>query len=332
MRLRKRVRLHILTGFLGSGKSTLLRQYLLDEARRARTMVLINEFGAVAIDAALVRSVSPYAQALTGGCACCTVDGALVDTLIAVLTQIEAGATPDITDIVLETSGMADPSRIIGSIADDLNLAEYVDIANCVTCVELDTDESRFERYPELRNQIACASRLVLTKPDLYPSARIAAMTRVLKDLNPLAEVRLATEFGTGLANLFEPAPRPERIAALPRSHGARLRTFQIALDSSLDWPAFSVWLTALMQRHGERILRFKGIIPLPRRDRALVLQSVRHRVSEPEHLELIADDEGRGFGLVFICDGDFETRVRASLAKFSALVDRVDASGSLVD
>lgn len=323
MRLRERTRLHVLTGFLGSGKSTLLRGFLHSDEARDHTAVLINEFGAVAIDHALVRSVSPHAQSLAGGCACCSVDQALVGALLSILTQIESGSAPDITDIVLETSGMADPSRIIGTIASNITLAEYLQIASCVTCVEVATPSELLDRYPEMRSQIACASRLVLTKGDLYPEDAAAETVRLLASMNPIAEVCMATEFADASRCLFSPAHvAVQSPSAWPGSH-SQLHSFQASLDSTLGWPAFSVWLTALMRRHGDRILRFKGVIPLPQAGCALVLQSVRHRVSEPEHLELATGSDRSGFGLVFICDGDCEASIRVSLEKFSALAEQ---------
>jgi G3E family GTPase len=328
MRLRERIRLHVLTGFLGSGKSTLLRSFLHNDAVCDRTAVLINEFGAVAIDHALVRSVSPHAQSLAGGCACCSVDSALVAALLSILIQIESGRAPNITDIVLETSGMADPSRILGTIASDITLAEYLQIASCVTCVEVGTPSELLDRYPEMRSQIACASRLVLTKPDLYPEGTAAETVQLLASMNPLADVCMATEFANASGYLFSPTHvAMQAPSAQPASH-SQLHTFQSSLDSTLGWPAFSVWLTALMRRHGDRILRFKGVIPLPQAGRALVLQSVRHRVSEPEHLELASDRDSSGFGLVFICDGDCEAPIRASLEKFRALAERTVEAG----
>lgn len=319
MRLRERVRLHVLTGFLGSGKSTLLRAFLQDDGARRRTAVLINEFGAVPIDHALVRSVSPHAQSLAGGCACCTVDTALRQALLSILRQVESGETPDITDVVLETSGMADPSRILGTIAQDESLAEYVQVTNCVTCVEAGTGLALIERYAEMRQQIACASRVVLTKPDLCSEQSAEASARLLAGLNPLAEIRSGPEFTTGPADLFGPARGPQPAGSAAPVRHSRLQTFQAALDPSIGWAAFSVWLTSLMWRHGDRILRFKGVIPLSDTGRALVLQSVRHRVSAPEHLELGMTGQDGACGLVFICDGELEQAVLGSLRKFQA-------------
>lgn len=327
MRLRPRVRLHILTGFLGSGKSTLLRRLLNDWTDASRVAVLINEFGAVAIDHVLVNAYSPHSQAIAGGCACCSVDDALRRALVDILAQGEADAAKAATDIVLETSGMADPSRIIGTILDDINLAEYVEVANCITTVEAGSDTAVLERFPEARNQIACANRIVLTKVDRCPASDTARTAAQLKRMNPLASISLSNEF-----DLAASAQAPQRALSLtafpaPVRHSPALETFHVQIDRATTWPTFSVWLTAVMHRHGNDILRFKGIVPLVRPDRALVLQSVRHRVSAPEHLEL-DPQQAEPFGLVFICEGSYESRVRRSLAAFASLAR--DASEGL--
>jgi G3E family GTPase len=319
MRLRPRVRLHVLTGFLGSGKSTLLRRYLHGPRDASRVAVLINEYGKVAIDHVLVSAISPHSQAIAGGCACCSIDDALRQALVEILAAGERDPQNAVTDIVLETSGMADPSRIIGTIRGDLNLAEYLDVANCITTIEAGSDTAVLERFAEARNQIACANRIVLTKADLCSAEETNRTAAQLKQMNPLAVVTPS--------NQFDLAPSVERPQSgfgsdaipAPISHSPTLQTFHVGIEPDMTWPKFSVWLTAVMHRHGDSILRFKGVIPLGRPDRALVLQSVRHRVSAPEHLELAAEHEDP-FGLVFICDGNLESRVRRSLGTFSSV------------
>lgn len=323
MRLSKRVRLHILTGFLGSGKSTLLRRYLHGSAVAPRVVVLINEFGAVAIDHTLVRAFSNHAESLTGGCACCEGDAALRECLLSILTQIENGELQGIEDIVLETSGVADPSRILGTIAGEIHLAEYLEVSNCVTVVETGTDASFVDRFPELQNQIASASRIVLSKGDQHPSSASAATASLVRSLNPLAKIVIVDEH-SDLSLLFAPAAAPQGIPALTRDHHSKFNTFLVEIDESLSWPAFSVWLTALLHCHGDQILRFKGIIPLPgSHDHALVLQGVRHRVYEPEHLDINDSDGPPAFGLIFICAGELEAAIRTALGRFKELNER---------
>lgn len=320
MRLRPRIRLHILTGFLGSGKSTLLRRCLRDHKDRERIGVLINEYGVVAIDHTLVRGVSPHARAIAGGCACCSADPALRKTLIEILAERELQPDSALTDIVLETSGVADPARIIGTIRDDMNLAEYVEVASCITTIEACADPELVARFPEARNQIACADWLVLTKADLADTSVAEQTATRLREINPLARIVTAGEF-----ELNTPIDRvgstiPMIHVPAPARHSPALTSFHIDAHPGLQWPAFSVWLTAVMHRHGDAILRFKGVIPLERADRALVLQSVRHRVSPPEHLDLTPPQQ-TDFGLVFICDGVTESKVRESLTNFAELI-----------
>jgi G3E family GTPase len=329
MRLSRRVRLHILTGFLGSGKSTLLRRFLHESAEAPKVVVLINEFGAVAIDHTLVRAFSNHAQSLAGGCACCDGDAALRDALLAILTQIESGELAGVEDIILETSGVADPSRILGTIGAEMHLAEYMDVSNCVTVVEAGTDAALMARFPEMHNQIASASRLVLSKTDQHTAAAIEATASLLRARNPLADIVLGDEH-MDLAMLFAPACGPRGIPALPRDHQARFNTFHVEIDDTLSWPAFSVWLTALLHCHGDHILRFKGIIPLPgTAQHALVLQGVRHRVYEPEHLDIAASQDSTAFGLIFICAGDMEQSIRNALSKLKTLTLRSDIAAA---
>ena len=320
MRLRPRVRLHVLTGFLGCGKSTLLRRYLHGSANAGRTAVLINEYGKVAIDHVLVSAVSPLSQAIAGGCACCTVDDALRQALVEILAAGERDPETAVTDIVFETSGLADPSRIIGTILGDRDLAEYLEVSNCITTVEAGSDTDVLERFPEARNQIACANRIVLTKADLSAAGEAARTAERLKQMNPLALVTSSNDDFDLAAPIEEPRSAfPADAVPAPVVHSQGLETFHVEIDRHMMWPMFSVWLTAVMHRHGSSILRFKGVIPLGRADRALVLQSVRHRVSVPEHLQWTQEQKDP-FGLVFICEGNYERRIRESLSAFASL------------
>lgn len=321
MRLRNKVRLHILTGFLGSGKSTLLRRYLNESPTAAKMVVLINEFGTVAVDHTLIRSFSNHGQSLTGGCACCDGDASLRQSLLAILTQIETGELLGIEDIILETSGISDPSRIFGTIKGEMHLAEYLEISSCVTVVESGTDANLVSRFTELHNQIACASRIILTKEDLHPIATTEKTLSYIRRLNPLAEILMANT-DPNLGRLFEPAKVPRGIPKLSRNHRNQFNNFCIDIEKSLSWPEFSVWLTALLHCHGDKILRFKGIIPLTGSPfQALVLQGVRHRVYEPEHINIDISQEQIPFGLIFICSGDMEKLVRSSFNQFKYFV-----------
>jgi len=105
----------VLTGFLGAGKTTLLN-YLLRQPEFARTAVLVNEFGEVGLDHLLVEKLDENTVLLNAGCLCCTVRGDLVRALREMLPRARRG---EITRIVIETTGLADPAPILATLMTD---------------------------------------------------------------------------------------------------------------------------------------------------------------------------------------------------------------------
>src|SRR3989337_1250691 len=99
----------ILTGFLGSGKTTLLNK-LLAHPEMGETAVIVNEFGEIGIDDALVIGASDQVLLLESGCLCCTMRGELIETLGELLSKRQQGLVPAFVRIVIETTGLADPA------------------------------------------------------------------------------------------------------------------------------------------------------------------------------------------------------------------------------
>ena len=97
----------IVTGFLGSGKTTLISRILRDSAF-ARTAVIVNEFGAVGIDDALLREAAEETVLLGNGCVCCITRTDLQVALRRLVFDRERGAVPPFARVVIETSGLAD--------------------------------------------------------------------------------------------------------------------------------------------------------------------------------------------------------------------------------
>ncbi len=103
---REKTPLTIVGGFLGAGKTTLVN-HLLRHADGRRLAVLVNDFGAVNIDAALIAGRAGDVVRLTNGCLCCSIGDSFVDALIAVM---RGPVLPD--HVVIEASGVADPGRV----------------------------------------------------------------------------------------------------------------------------------------------------------------------------------------------------------------------------
>ncbi|MGC2413405.1 MAG: GTP-binding protein, partial [Stellaceae bacterium] len=107
-----RIPVTIVTGFLGSGKTTLIRE-LLATPEGANTALVINEFGEIGIDQALLRASSDATVLLGNGCVCCAVRTDLQESLRALFADRARGAVPSFERVVIETSGLADPGPVL---------------------------------------------------------------------------------------------------------------------------------------------------------------------------------------------------------------------------
>ena len=120
----------VLTGFLGSGKTTLLNQ-LLESELMADSAVIVNEFGAISIDAELVVGVDEEILQINNGCICCTVRTDLVTTITNLLSRPRP-----IRRLLIETTGLADPAPIIQSFIVDEVLSAATTLDAVVTVVD----------------------------------------------------------------------------------------------------------------------------------------------------------------------------------------------------
>ncbi len=227
----------VLTGFLGSGKTTLLKR-LLDDPAMAGTAVIINEFGEVGIDDALVEKIDDDAILLPSGCVCCAVRGDLVQALERMHTKSLWGDIPPMQRVVLETSGLADPTPIVHTLMTEESLYRIYQLDAVVTTVDAQLGLHQIETHFEPAKQIAIADRLIVTKADLTEPHAIEALERRLRALNPAAQIRRAVKGDIAPAELIglgahEPALTgvdPERWLAAERykednghhAHGAQ--------------------------------------------------------------------------------------------------------------
>src|ERR1700730_9665072 len=154
------------TGFLGSGETTLILG-LLDNAEAANTAVVVNEFGEVGIDNALLRSSSDVTVLLGNGCLCCNVRTDLQETLRGLFVDRARGAVPSFERVVIETSGLADPGPVLQTFATDRALGREFHLQALICVVDAVTGSGNLEPMPEARKQVALADRIVVTKSDL---------------------------------------------------------------------------------------------------------------------------------------------------------------------
>lgn len=248
----QRIAATVIGGFLGAGKTTLLNQWLRGLGH-SRVMVLVNDFGALNIDADLIASVQGDTIALTNGCICCQMGGDLSQALIQVLDN---PMPPD--EIWIEASGVSDPGRIARLVraAPEFDLRGVIVV---VDCLSIASQLQNAMLQDTLAAQIHSADCLLLSKTDMASAAQVAHAHACLHSLNAHALCVLADPHGVMAAQLkdmriFSTEPKPWM--PLP-GHDGRFSAWlghpKITLSVN-DWHRR---LSALP----EQVLRLKGFV-----------------------------------------------------------------------
>ncbi|WP_245731031.1 CobW family GTP-binding protein [Rubrimonas cliftonensis] len=309
---------HLLTGFLGSGKTTLLRRMLSDPAL-AGAAVLINEFGEVGLDHDLLERIDETTVLLQSGCLCCTIRGELADAVRGLLDRRESGAIPAFDRLVIESTGLADPFPILSTLRADPIASQHFRIGATIATVDAVNGAAGLAHRAELRRQVAAADRIVLTKSDLVAPEAASALLARLAALNPAAVVRDAHDPACAPGWLIADADASPRDAVAPdhaHAHGVGAVAFAIEPQGAVDWTAFGVWLSMLLNRHGDGILRVKGILAIDGEDAPVAVHGVQRLVHAPTHMAAWPDGR-RASRLVFIVEGIDPQAVRRSFACF---------------
>ncbi|MFS8932456.1 GTP-binding protein [Cupriavidus taiwanensis] len=181
----------ILTGFLGSGKTTLLN-HILTQKHGHRIAVIENEFGEVDVDSDLVMTSDEEIYQMTNGCICCVVD--VRTDLVRILQKLLE--RPERFDhILVETSGLADPTPVAATFFMDNEVARQVTLDGILTLVDAVHIESHLDD-PQLTgfdnqavDQIVAADRVILNKTDLVDAVQLDRLEARIHRLNEGAQI-----------------------------------------------------------------------------------------------------------------------------------------------
>jgi G3E family GTPase len=320
-----RIPVSIVTGFLGAGKTTLIRA-LLDSPEGANTAIIVNEYGEVGIDDALLRASSDATVLLGNGCICCLARSDLQETLRTLFADRTRGAVPSFQRVVIETSGLADPGPLLQTFASDRALGEEFHLQALVTVIDAPNGARNLASAPEAREQIALADRIVLTKTDLADPAELVAQLRALT----AAPIERAVNGTIDPAYLLdERLDLPKEISAHDHAHAHShgIASFVITFDKPLHWPAFEQAMAVLTALRGADLLRVKGIVAVAGVKGPVVVHAVQHTAHRPIELETWPDAD-RTSRLVFITRGIGRAAVENLLSAVAA-VDRVESLAS---
>ncbi|RVD56798.1 GTP-binding protein [Mesorhizobium sp. M2D.F.Ca.ET.185.01.1.1] len=339
-----RIPVTVLTGFLGSGKTTVLN-HLLRQPSLAGAAVIVNEFGAVGLDHLLIEASEEQFTLLDNGCICCMVRGDLVATLKELDAKSLAGETPPLSQVIIETTGLADPAPILHTLMAEAELMARFRIGGVVSTVDAVNGATTLAHHSEAAKQIAVADRLLITKTDLVSNEALGGLRQRLEHLAPSVEQTVARNGEVELDLLASlPADAATDVTRIvmrleaadhhghdcgPDCHHSHdhhrdthygIQSFSFVIDKPVEWGALARWLDYVAALKGEDLLRFKGIVrTTDEPERPLVLHGVQHVFHPPARLDRWPSADRRT-RLVFIVRNIERETIARTLVKFAAI------------
>lgn len=241
----------LVTGFLGAGKTTVVN-HILAHAGGRRIAAVVNDFGAVNIDAELIVGASDGVVSLANGCICCTLEGDLLRTLASLLRR-----DPRPEAILIETSGVADPADIVRNLMDPVILREApLETVLCVVDAAAPPDTME---DPLLRAQLRLADVVALSKTDLADETGRACIRAAVTALRPAATVVEAPRGEVPLPLVLPDDPGQPPAPRDPVRRGPRADRFE-TLSWTADAPLSMPLVQAAIGRLAPHLARAKGV------------------------------------------------------------------------
>ncbi|MDG1286564.1 MAG: GTP-binding protein [Rickettsiales bacterium] len=313
--LQSSIPITVITGFLGSGKTTLLSA-LLKQKEMTKTAVIINEFGEVGLDHALIERSEENIVELQNGCICCTIRGDLHKTLLNLVEKMSKGKVFSFDRVVIETTGLADPVPIIHTLMTSIDLQRIYTLDGVVTLVDAVNGKNTLDTQPESVKQAALAERIVLTKTDLGDDKTQSSLINQLKAINPAVtiissnhgDVLVSELFGLGTYDPYNKSRDVKEWLAAEQydeakhhdhehhhhnvnRHGKHIEAFSMVSHRPVSGIAFSFFLDVLAAQMGENLLRVKGIVNIAGENRPAVVHGVQHIFHPVQWLDNWPDD-----------------------------------------
>ncbi|MFF0449261.1 CobW family GTP-binding protein [Streptomyces sp. NPDC004609] len=257
----------VLAGFLGSGKTTLLN-HLLRASRGTRIGAIVNDFGAIEIDAMTVAGqLGDSTVSLGNGCLCCAVDASELDVFLDKLAR--PAARLDV--IVIEASGLAEPWELVRMLLASEN--ERIVYGGLVEVVDAAEFEATRERHPEIDRHLAVADLVVLNKTDRVDGPALTRLRAALGGRAGLAGTAAVVESVYGRVDpelFFDRRPSTERVGQLAfedllddtdHDHSAHLHAAYESTDFTAYEPMDPRGLLAFLDSRPEGLYRIKGCV-----------------------------------------------------------------------
>jgi G3E family GTPase len=273
MRRREPIPITIATGPKGAGKTTLINRLLADTLF-ANSAVILNDFGEVALQNALVEKAEDGFIALGSGCVCCTVRGALTDGMEMLLRDLDNGRIAAIARVVIEADEAADPAAILSAVARHPYLSLRFGPDGIIAVLDATKAEATLASRADTVRQVAMA--------DVVALSRSASVNAKLRRLNPRAAIVDASSVpaktlvgygafeGDDSVDAWLGPASPESAADLV-GEAARIDAFTVVRGNIIPIAALDRFLDYLAALQASNLIRVKGAVASGEGDMVIV-------------------------------------------------------------
>jgi G3E family GTPase len=337
----QRIPVTLVTGFLGSGKTTLVNAGL-KAPELSKTIIVVNEFGEVALDHQLYTSSNDAVVVLENGCLCCTVRSDLIATMNSLFYDRQSGRLPDFDNVVIETTGLAEPGPVVQAFLSEPTLDGLYRVANVLTVVDAVNWQATAARHEEAIRQVALADVILISKLDLAKEDIYESLSPELHAINPAARISKIDFSAAAVAPLlmhrgFDAAvPTSDPTGWLSISayeahshhHAAKgIESFVLTRGTPLSRDELQFLLDGILQNLGPGLLRVKGLINISEEPgKPAVVQGAQQLLHTLTWLEQwpSADQRTR---MVFITQGIARDKLKEMIELLDRMSERTSAA-----
>lgn len=288
----QKIAVNIVTGFLGTGKTTFING-ILKKFPHLQFALVENEFGDIAIDTQLISGMDASQMfELRQGCICCSIS----DEYELVLEEL-AQRFPHVENLLIETTGVADPASVIAPFLGNVTLRELYHYAGTVCLYDAHTPIPHPEQEL-IEKQLALADHILINKTEHSKKTELQNIEKYIQQLNPLAAIDI-TSFAQ---STFVPGQSTPVRSLLPHVQApathSHIQTQSQNFTKALPKEHFLRWLDYTLSIHRREIYRVKGILTFQNEPFEYILQGVSGNFELLEGDLITTEAESR---LVFI-------------------------------
>lgn len=296
----------IITGFLGAGKTTLINN-LIKKYPEKKFAIIENEFGEIGLDGSFIIGTDENIFELSNGCICCSLNNDFYDLINKLLT-----GSYDFNHLLIETTGIADPTSIVNAFLSDYDIIERFTIDAVICLADAVNIEDLIDSEPEARKQLTIADIILLNKVDSVRLGYSEELQKKIQNFNQLSSIYSTSQADISQLEILDTHQYSGRKIEQSVSSFKNLaflggnnlkhdiKSIGISIPGDLDFESFRFWFETILFFAKYRPYRVKGILSFKDISEKCILHAIKDNYVF-DRGDLWRQDEERYCKLVFI-------------------------------